>query len=256
MRVLAAFAHPDDETILIGGTLAMLADRGARVTFLSATRGEGGEVGEPPVCRREELGLVREAELRCAVRALGGADLILLDYVDPPVDEEGQGQAIPVEPERLAADLARAMQSTGAQVVITHGSNGEYGHPAHRQVHQAAVDAASRLRPAPVVYTVSAHFPDHPLPRLANADDPADFVLDIRPWLPAKLAAARCHRTQQALFTRWASKEAGRPVPLEEVLMRLESLHRAWPVSEGPPDDPLAAFLRQRCADALQTGEV
>ncbi len=61
MRVLAFFAHPDDETILIGGTLALLARLGAEVHYLIATRGEGGEVGGPPVCERSQLGLVRSA---------------------------------------------------------------------------------------------------------------------------------------------------------------------------------------------------
>ena len=75
MIVLAFFAHPDDETILFGGTLALLAQLGNQVHYVSATRGEGGEVGEPPLCLPAELGQVRAQEMACAVEALGGVSL-------------------------------------------------------------------------------------------------------------------------------------------------------------------------------------
>jgi len=55
MNALAVFAHPDDETMLCGGTLALLAKEGWKVHYLCATRGEGGEVGDPPVCSIEDL---------------------------------------------------------------------------------------------------------------------------------------------------------------------------------------------------------
>ena len=71
LTVLAVFAHPDDETILAGGILAMLAEQGATLHLLLATRGEGGEPGEPPLTERSQLGMVREAELRCAAEKLG-----------------------------------------------------------------------------------------------------------------------------------------------------------------------------------------
>jgi len=59
VNVLAFFAHPDDETMMAGGALALLARSGARVHYYCATRGEGGETGEPPVCTIPELGDVR-----------------------------------------------------------------------------------------------------------------------------------------------------------------------------------------------------
>ena len=61
-NVLAIFVHPDDETMLVGGTLALLARSGAAVHYLSARRGEGGELGEPPLTTQENLGKVRETE--------------------------------------------------------------------------------------------------------------------------------------------------------------------------------------------------
>ena len=69
--LLAIGAHPDDETMFAGGTLAWAAARGLTVRVLGVTRGEGGETGEPPVTTQERLGETREAELRAAVAALG-----------------------------------------------------------------------------------------------------------------------------------------------------------------------------------------
>ncbi|MEW5941502.1 MAG: PIG-L family deacetylase [Chloroflexota bacterium] len=69
--LLAVFAHPDDESFRPGGTLALLARRGARVQVLTATRGQAGSRGNLPLCSPEELPGVRERELRCACAVLG-----------------------------------------------------------------------------------------------------------------------------------------------------------------------------------------
>ena len=69
--LLCLVAHPDDETMLCGGTLALLAANGVAVHLALLTRGEGGEMGEPPLSEREHLGEVREREMVCAVGKLG-----------------------------------------------------------------------------------------------------------------------------------------------------------------------------------------
>lgn len=252
LTVLAAFAHPDDETMLAGGILAMLVDQGATLHLLLATRGEGGELGEPPLTERSKLGMVREAELRCAAEILGAESVLVLDYIDPLV---GEGEALypfEAEFEGLAQELATARQAMQADVLITHGSNGEYGHPAHILMHKASKLAlqSDTGRSIPL-YTVLADYPNHPRPRLANKDDPADFILDIKNWLPAKLKAAECHRTQGALFVRRSSQKAGRSLELAEVLMKVESLQRSWPPLDSLTEDRLAKFLRKNCSSAL-----
>lgn len=253
MDILVFFAHPDDETILCGGTLALLAHAGHTVHYLCATRGEGGERGEPPLCERSELGAVRAAELRCAVEALGGESLAFLDYVDPEVGEDGKLHPYTTDLDTLAEQLADHVRRCHAGAVITHGSDGEYGHPAHWVTHQAArrlVDALGEA--APLLYTFSAAFAGHPRPRLANPDDPAHLVLDIAPVFEQKVAAARCHRTQNALFVRRMSQRAGRQLSIPEVLMKLESLHRAYPPLENGhlPQDALAQSLAPWVVDA------
>jgi N-acetyl-1-D-myo-inositol-2-amino-2-deoxy-alpha-D-glucopyranoside deacetylase len=79
-RLLAVFAHPDDETFRPGGTLALLAQCGVKVHMLTLTHGEAGSCGEPPLCTLDELSVVREHELRCACAALGIQPPRVLDY--------------------------------------------------------------------------------------------------------------------------------------------------------------------------------
>ena len=244
MKILAFFAHPDDEAMLAGGTLALLARSRAEVHYLCATRGEGGELGEPPVCNRADLGSVRQQELACAVESLHGRSLDFLDYVDPLVGPDDKLFPYTDDIHLLAGQIAAQIRQSRADIVITHGSNGEYGHPAHVLSHQAARLAVESLTAQrPLLYTVAAIFPDHPRPRLANKDDPATLVLDIRDALEEKETSALCHRTQHALFVRRPSQDAGRQLRVPEVLMQVESLHRISTPGSGFPVDPLEQVL-------------
>jgi LmbE family N-acetylglucosaminyl deacetylase len=246
MNLLAFFAHPDDETMLAGGILALLAKHGFSVHYLSATRGEGGEVGEPPLCSRAELGEVREQELVCAVQALGGRSLTFLGYVDPTVGPGEELFAYTDNLTLLAGQVAASIRQLQPAAIFTHGSNGEYGHPAHVLTYTAARIAVESFgASAPLLYTIMADFPDHPHKRLANRSDPAHLVVDITPSLPQKEKAALCHRTQHALFVRRRSQDLGRPVTVTEALMRVESLHRQLPPSGGRPDDPITQALAE-----------
>src|SRR5689334_20800607 len=91
MRLMAILAHPDDESLGVGGTLAKYAAEGAEVSLLTATRGEAGRYrGHRPVDPEHpgpaELGRIREAELRSAAAALGIKSVDLLDYHDQQLD--------------------------------------------------------------------------------------------------------------------------------------------------------------------------
>jgi LmbE family N-acetylglucosaminyl deacetylase len=244
MKILAFFAHPDDETMLAGGTLALLAQSGAEVHYLCATRGEGGEAGEPPVCEIEELGRVRAKEMACAVQSLGGRSLAFLDYIDPRVGPGEELYAYTDDLAQLAEEVGEAIRRLEIDALLTHGVNGEYGHPAHKLTHQAALKAVQTSGvQQPLFYTVSAFFPEHPRPRLANQDNPAHLILDVSPCLTQKTEAALCHRSQHALFVRRSSQEAGRRLSVPEVIQRLESLHRLSPAVNGRLDDELAMRL-------------
>lgn len=238
MDVLAFFAHPDDETMLCGGTLALLARQDARVHIQIATRGEGGEMGEPALCARGELGRVRENELRCAAKALGAESLTVMDYSDPLIGPEDTLFPFTDDLDKLAAEVINAIRSRGADVILAHGVNGEYGHPAHILVYEAVRLAVHALADdAPLFYSVQGAFPGHPQPRLTNKDAPAHMIIDVKPVLEQKTAAAMCHTTQHALFVRRKSEELGRRLSVPEVIQTEESLHRVQPLA--PPDEKI-----------------
>ena len=121
--LLAIFAHPDDEVFRCGGTLALLSGRGVRVQVLTATRGQAGSCGAPPVCSLSELGAVREAELRCACQALGIEAPRLLDYQDGAVAEANEDEAV--------AQIMAVLRELQPQILLTWPPHGLSGHPDH-----------------------------------------------------------------------------------------------------------------------------
>jgi LmbE family N-acetylglucosaminyl deacetylase len=187
--------------------LARYASAGDEVYVVAATRGEGGEVGDPPLCGPDELGAVRERELRCAAAALGAREVIFLGFVDPRIAVGEEGRPIDATPEEFAAAIRAVLERLRPEVVLTHGSNGEYGHPHHVFTHRAAraalreLAASSGWRPHELL-TWAATPAGQSEDRLLNKDDPADLVVDVTPWLPAKTAAFACHRTQHAMIFR------------------------------------------------------
>jgi N-acetylglucosamine malate deacetylase 2 len=229
--VLAVSAHPDDDTLFAGGTLAKYSAEGHDVYTLCTTRGEGGEVGEPPVGPKERLGVLREAEARCAAQALGEREIFFLDFVDPHMEIDGEASPIAATLDEFAAAIAEHLARLQPDVVITHGSDGEYGHPQHRFTHQA-VRAAIRLltpwKPSQFV-TWMACTPENAQERLTNTSDPATLTLDVRPWLDRKIAAATCHRSQHAMFVRNSKKPT-----VAEMVRPVEQL-RVWPDDEYLP---------------------
>jgi LmbE family N-acetylglucosaminyl deacetylase len=237
-NVVCFFAHPDDETILAGGMIALLTGQGINVHIVCATRGEGGELGEPPVATRLTLGQVREAELRRAVRALG-ASLTLLDYVDPTIGPDEVLFPFYADFNTLAGQLADIARRQRADLVLTHGGDGEYGHPAHQLVHRAAVRGVTYTLPNTLIYTVAANVPSIE-DWLWNKNEPAHLALDIRPWAEQKIAAMECHVSQHALFKRRKNLRTVR-----EALRSTESVRRAHPETHGePPDDTFARLLK------------
>ena len=124
------------------------------------------------------VGDVREQEMVCAVQALGGRSLTFLGYIDPEIGEGEELYAYTDNLSMLAGQLATSIGQYKPAVVFTHGSNGEYGHPAHVVTHMAAkIAIESQGEVSPLLYSVAAIYPEHPKPRLANKDDLADLVI-------------------------------------------------------------------------------
>lgn len=139
LKLLCALAHPDDETLGLGGTIVQYAGQGVEVHLLTATRGEHGWFGpEEEYPGPVALGRTREQELEAAAEVLGLTSVTLLDYIDGDLD-----QADPAEAIRL---VVKSIRSVRPHVVITFAHDGIYGHPDHIAMCQfvtAAVAAAA-----------------------------------------------------------------------------------------------------------------
>jgi LmbE family N-acetylglucosaminyl deacetylase len=132
---LAVFAHPDDESLLAGGTLAACAKAGLDVGLLSLTRGELGEIADPALATRDNLAAVRAGELEAAGRALGASWTECLDFPDGSLEWAPASEVREAIAHRIADHRPRA--------VITFASEGLYWHPDHLATHRLAVEAAA-----------------------------------------------------------------------------------------------------------------
>ena len=223
--ILAVSAHPDDETLFGGGTLARYARQGHAVYILETTRGQGGEVGEPPLATRETLAAVREHEVRQAASILGARDIFFLPYIDPYMEINGIPRRIDVPLPDFSASIESHLKKIEPDLVITHGSNGEYGHPQHIYTHQATRLALKKSSSRAALMSWSAWHVPSERERVLNRDDAADIIADITPWRDIKVAAAMCHKTQHAMFLR----NTGAP-SVADMVRRIETFH-IW---QGP----------------------
>jgi LmbE family N-acetylglucosaminyl deacetylase len=221
-RVVAVGAHPDDETAFAGGRLARYASEGADVRIVSVTRGEGGEAGDPPLSTLDELGATRERELRCAAAALGASGVHFLGFVDPRIAVGEEGRPIDATLDEFAGAIRGVLEELRPDIVLTHGSNGEYGHAQHIFTNQAVRAAlATYARPRPELLTWCAREAGQEEDRFTNVDDKADLIVDVTPWFDAKCAALACHQTQLAMIYR-----NSKVTDLREIVRKVERFRR------------------------------
>lgn len=146
-------AHPDDETLFTGGTMAKAAAEGHRVVLVTATRGDQGEDRAGLVAEGETLAERREEELRAAVGRLGVDRCVILGYGDSGIDGAAAGafSRLPAkEVEEVAARLAAILREEQPDVFVTYDERGIYGHPDHIQVHKVGLRAAQLAEPPSV----------------------------------------------------------------------------------------------------------
>lgn len=197
--VLCLLAHPDDE-IFCADLLARLTDEGHSLHLACLTRGEGGRhYGDPPQATEATLGAVREREMRASAEVLGADGVSFLDYADRPSTEDGH-RAPEHDPAQLATDLRALIDTYAPALVLTHGSGGEYGHPAHRLVQEGTATAVDTVEVQPALYSFSAYHPSVSGSGPINRWDWADLRLEAVPDSRAKAQALLCHRTQWTAF--------------------------------------------------------
>lgn len=185
LSLMAVFAHPDDESFGVGGTLARYgSDPDVRVVLVCATRGEAGEISDPKLASAERLGEVREQELRCACRTLGVDDLFFLGYRDSGMAGTPENE----DPRALAqADFGEAVGKVVAHirrekpdVVVTFDENGGYGHPDHIAIHHIAKAAfAAAADPAQYREQIEAGLQPHQASKLYFTAIPRRFFRSV-----------------------------------------------------------------------------
>jgi LmbE family N-acetylglucosaminyl deacetylase len=207
---MCVLAHPDDESLGTGGTLAKYAAEGVETYLVTATRGEHGRFGTTSVRPVDAVvGETREAELRAAARELGVREVVVLGYPDGGVDA--------VSPVLAQEAIAEHICRVRPQVVVTFGPDGAYGHPDHIAISQlttaAVVRAARREHAVSKLYYMAwsaAVWAEYQaaLKRLTSIVDGVERQVDATPeweittrldtravW-PTVWRAVQCHRTQ------------------------------------------------------------
>jgi N-acetyl-1-D-myo-inositol-2-amino-2-deoxy-alpha-D-glucopyranoside deacetylase len=239
-RLLLVHAHPDDESLWTGGTIARYAARGVQVTVVTCTLGEQGEIIPANLARlaadaADQLGGYRAAELRSACAALRVTDHRYLGGIGrwrdsgmagDPANDHRRAFVVGSLDEQVAA-LREVIADVRPQVVVSYDSHGGYGHPDHIRAHQVTTAAAeSSVDVARVFHAVQARTAmDAGVAELSGlnglpfrlpapgelavvADDTVTTVIDIDEHLPAKLRALRAHATQISVW----QDEAGHSV--------------------------------------------
>jgi len=230
MATIVTFhAHPDDEVISTGGTIARATDEGHRVVLVVATGGEHGEVPHDlDVAAGEALVDRRRAETEAAADELGIDRVVWLGYRDSGMTG-WDGNVHPdsfhrADVEDAGRRLADVIAEEAAEILTIYDWHGTYGHPDHVQVHRvgmiaAALSPAVRLleatmnrdalaamireaREAGVVLEdgedddFDPHGPADDGNPMGTPETELTLAVDVSPWIDRKRAALRCHRSQ------------------------------------------------------------
>jgi N-acetyl-1-D-myo-inositol-2-amino-2-deoxy-alpha-D-glucopyranoside deacetylase len=218
-------AHPDDESLATGGTIARYASEGAHVCLITCTNGEEGEIAEvpglgPPEDLKPRLGEIRRKELEEACRLLGAVDLRMLGYHDSGMAGTPENDApvafVNQNMDEVVAKVVDVLRDVQAQVVVTYNAFGAYGHPDHIRAHEAAMRAAEIVG-IPKVYFIAfpkslmrmardlaeqfgidreAFFSEEDIEKIGDDDEDVTSKIDCNAFLVQKFAALEAHRTQ------------------------------------------------------------
>lgn len=243
-------AHPDDEAIFTGGTMARLAEDGCPTALVVATSGELGL--RPTGAAGADLAGRRRSETRAACDLLGVRELVFLDYLDSGTvgdpANHAPGAFFAADTGEAAGRLAAILTDLDATALVVYDAGGIYGHPDHVQVHRVGVAAARRAGVATVyqatvdreyLHFVGTHLVEHahdPVggpPTIGVASVMVTTIVDVRRHLDVKRAAIAVHTSQV-------------PETVLEDLVPHASFAAVygyeWYVREGPPG-PIDALV-------------
>lgn len=203
--IACVFAHPDDETFAVGGTIARYTASGVRCDLFCATDGDAGKNSGVPVSSRAELGAIRRGELAAAARILG------IDHVE--LAGHPDGALAQVDPMQLIGEIVRFLRVRRPDVMISFGPEGApTGHKDHRAISRAATIAfflagVATEFPEQIADGLAPHQPsrlfyytwDPPAPgdELQLLGMPASTSIDVAASLQRKRAAFLAHVSQR-----------------------------------------------------------
>ena len=216
------------------------AAAGARIILVTATRGERGKAGNPPICKPEDLAACREQELRAAAAIVGFHELHLLGYRDRELAD--------APPQDIRQTLVALLRRVKPAVVATFDPNGFNLHPDHMAISRFtsdAIAAAADPRWLPEkgdVHVVSRlvwtpTIPPWESAHLERMDQhpSADFLIDVSQWHERRVAALRAHRSQHISVDKYFFEQ----LDLTRVLAT-EIWRQGWgPALERRPADDL-----------------
>jgi N-acetyl-1-D-myo-inositol-2-amino-2-deoxy-alpha-D-glucopyranoside deacetylase len=219
-RLLFVHAHPDDESIGTGATIAKYAAAGAHVTLVTCTLGELGEIIPPSLAhlaadREDRLGEYRIGELDAACAALGVTDHRFLGGPGRWRDSGMMGTGGNDDPrcfwradiDEAARALLDVIEEVRPEVLVTYDANGFYGHPDHIQAHRVAWRAFEKGTQGLVKFYATA----------APDSGQVSTEIDATAYLDAKIAAMRAHATQIAVSPPFFALTNNVPHPLSGV---------------------------------------
>jgi len=219
-RIVGVFAHPDDETYMLGGCFARYREEGVVGTVLSFTRGEAGQIGGGSDATVETLGEVREAELRSACALFGVADVRVLGTPDGGTVHTEEGvTAIEDVLRELKPDILVCMEPHGVTNHPDHIAVSTMTHEAFERVKdegypkkfylggppQAALAALTHALEQNGIEWLKPGDPFYPVP---TPDHLVACVVDVMPWVEVKIAALKAHMTQSDEMVNWFPREA------------------------------------------------
>ena len=243
MRILVVYAHPDDESFGPSAVLAKYARQGAKIYGLVATRGEHGNTDLTPKPSPEELGRLRERDLRDAAAVIGFTHLEILGYEDGTLGE------VPLR--EFEEQILAAIRRYHPKVMITFGPAGITRHPDHLAIHRAAVAAFYRAL-AEGLGVRELYYDAVPPERAREmgleglpAGHPNTFV-DVSETYPVKIAALRLHGRHIVDAREMAER-------LEREPQMVATLYRAWP--EVNAGERVTGFLQNEARVLLTEGQ-
>ncbi len=196
MKLLAIFAHPDDESFGPGGTLTQAAANGFEIGLVTLTRGEAGSLGISKTLSPKELAKRRTYELHCATKILGINYLHIHQFPDKQLTNISQETGIEV--------IRKELQWFSPDIIITFHKNGISGHPDHRAVTNWIDIAVKQLDKPPkfLCYGLTKKQTTQILNRKLYPMNGNEIThkIDVSAYLKKKIDAIQCHKTQEELW--------------------------------------------------------